>query len=156
MLSPTSIFILSFLHLSTSSIIPRQDPGLQSYPASAPAPGSFSNGGPLFVGLPPVTGDIPPAVYGARSIDLPFNRLYHGKLKFFPTGQLNTPDHNTDVWGSEYDNAEQSACGIPDNAFFTAKVAIHPYFLKYAGLDRRSSPHWSKTQLSCQHMRKGA
>lgn len=30
-----------------------------------------------------------------------------------------------------------SACGIPDNAYFQTKAAIHPYFLKYAGLDRK-------------------
>ncbi len=138
--SSTKILLLSLLHLSSSSVIRRQDPGLQPHPASAAAPGSYSNGTPLFVGLPPVVGDIPPAIYGARSIDLPFNRLYKGKLKFFPAGQLNTPDKDTDVWGSENDNAEQSACGIPDNAFFDAKVAIHPYFLKYAGLDRTFGP----------------
>ena len=31
-----------------------------------------------------------------------------------------------------------SACGIPDNAYFQEKAAIHPFFLKYAGLDSKS------------------
>lgn len=152
MLYSIAILLLSLFQLSISSAIRRQDPGLQSYPASAPAPGSFSNGMPLLVGIPPVVADIPPAIYGPRSVDLPFNRLYHGNLKFFRAGELNTLDKNTDVWGSENDNAQQSACGIPDNAFFDAKVAIHPYFLKYANLDRRSSP-LSITRLRCWHIK---
>ena len=32
-----------------------------------------------------------------------------------------------------------SACGIPDNALDQNKAAIHPYWLKYAGLDRQFS-----------------
>jgi len=134
---PSSLFLLSLLHLSTSSVIRRQDPALQYHPDVAPAPGSFSNGKP-WVGQPAEVGDPIPAIYGPRSVDLPFNRLYHGHMKFFSAGQLNTPDGNTDIWGSANDNANQSACGIPDNAFRASKVAIHPYFLKYAGLDRRS------------------
>lgn len=30
-----------------------------------------------------------------------------------------------------------SACGIPDNSCDQGKAAIHPYWLKYAGLDRK-------------------
>ena len=86
-----------------------------------------------------MTSDTPPDIYGARSIDLPFYRLYHGQMNFFPAGQLNTPDVNTDVFGSDKDNANQSACGIPDNAWYNSKVAIHPYFLKYADLSRKCS-----------------
>ena len=85
-----------------------------------------------------MTSDIPPDIYGARSIDLPFYRLYHGQMNFFPAGQLNTPNVNTDVFGSQNDNANQSACGIPDNAWYNTHVAIHPYFLKYADLSRNS------------------
>lgn len=133
----SSSLLLSLLQLSTSSVIRRQDPSLQYHPDAARAPGTFSNGHEQ-VGKRNDSSVIPSPIYGARSIDLPFNRLYHGNMKFFPTGQLNTPDKNTDTWGSAYDNAEQSACGIPDNAFSISKVAIHPYFLKYAGLDRRS------------------
>ena len=89
-------------------------------------------------GEPPDTSDPVPDVYGAREIDLPFYRLYHGNMKFFPVGQLNTPNEATDTWinNGGVDNANQSACGIPDNAFFHSKVAIHPYFLKYADLSR--------------------
>ena len=58
-------------------------------------------------------------------------------MKFFPTGQLNSPNSDTDLWLPKgTDSATQSACGIPDNAFTISKVAIHPYFLKYADLSR--------------------
>ena len=86
---------------------------------------------------PPDNGETPPAIYGARSIDLPFYRLYHGNLNFFPAGQLNSPTGVGDKWVPDgIDSANQSACGIPDNAFSISKVAIHPYFLKYADLSR--------------------
>ena len=56
-----------------------------------------------------------------------------GKLKLFTAGQLNTPTGITDDWQPGVDDyAKQSACGIPDNAFEPSKVAIHPYWLKYA------------------------
>ena len=56
----------------------------------------------------------------------------------FPQGQLNDPKSYTDQWTPNvYDFANQSACGIPDNAYLQGKAAIHPYFLKYAGLDRK-------------------
>lgn len=42
--------------------------------------------------------DIPPAVYGSRSIDLPFGRLYHGNMTFFRKGQLNTPNGIVDEY----------------------------------------------------------
>ncbi|MCJ1257343.1 hypothetical protein MMC24_005168 [Lignoscripta atroalba] len=130
-------FVLLLPALSVkASVIRRQNPGFQSIPATANPPGQFSNGGPELVGLPPVVGDTPPAIYGARSIDLPFYRMYHGNLKFFSPGQLNTADGITDQWGASNDNANQSACGIPDNAWKVSKVAIHPYFLKYADLSR--------------------
>lgn len=64
--------------------------------------------------------------------------IQHGNMKFFPAGQLNTPTGDTDEWTPQgTDSATQSACGIPDNAFAISKVAIHPYFLKYADLSRK-------------------
>ena len=137
--------VLSIASLATASIIRREDPGLQSIPTTAKADNTFNNGAPQLVGEPPQTSDPVPDVYGVRSIDLPFGRLYHGNLMFFPSGQLNTPDRNVDQWINTpgnptqhgVDSANQSACGIPDNAFSTSKVAIHPYFLKYADLSRK-------------------
>ena len=35
------------------------------------------------------------------------------------------------------DDPKQSACGIPHNAYSISHVAIHPYWLKYANLDRK-------------------
>lgn len=114
------------------------DPGLQSIPATGKADNTFNNGAPLLAAEPPGTDEIPPAVYGARDTDLPFSRLFHGNVNFFPAGQLNTPTGNTDQWVPQgVDSANQSACGIPDNAYSISKVAIHPYFLKYADLSRK-------------------
>lgn len=67
--------------------------------------------------------------------------IQHGNMKFFSAGQLNTPTGDTDEWLPQgTDSASQSACGIPDNAYSISKVAIHPYFLKYADLSRKL-PH---------------
>lgn len=130
-------------------------------PPTTKDPKTFSNGAP-FLGGEPVCNDAfsVPNVYGAREVDLPFNRLYHGNMKFFSPGQLNTPTGPTDVFGSQNDDAQQSACGIPDNAFFISKVAIHPYFLKYADLSRKSpfprrsrSSHltvWDRQAIACK------
>lgn len=117
-------------------------------PPTAKAPQTFSNGAPFLGGEPDCNDANPvPGVYGAREVDLPFYRLYHGNMKFFSPGQLNTPTGPTDVFGSQNDDAQQSACGIPDNAYFISKVAIHPYFLKYADLSRESPfPTRSKEQ----------
>ena len=66
--------------------------------------------------------------------------IQHGNMKFFPAGQLNSATGDTDLWLPQgTDSATQSACGIPDNAFSISKVAIHPYFLKYADLSRKLS-----------------
>ena len=115
------------------------DPPFQDIPTSAQPDNTFNNGAKMGL-MPPENSALPiPEVYGARKIDLPFSRLYHGNMKFFPAGQLNTPDKFTDAWIDQpgvVDSANQSACGIPDNAFSISKVAIHPYFLKFAPLDR--------------------
>jgi hypothetical protein len=84
---------------------------------------------------PPDTDNDAPDIYGPRSIDIPYGRLFNGKMNFFK--ETNDPSSDTTTWGSEYDNANQSACGIPANAFYISEVAINPYFLKYAGLDRK-------------------
>lgn len=124
------------------------DPGMQSIPASAKADNTFSNGAKQLVGLPEDSGETPPAVYGARGTDLPFSRLFHGNMKFFSKGQYNTPDGIRDKWAPEgQDSATQSACGIPDNAWSGAKVAIHPYFLKYADLSRKP-PMLMQTEMT--------
>ena len=80
---------------------------------------------------PPVVTDAVDPMFAAHPVDIPFGRLHNGSLKYFPKGQLNTPDGITDQWAPGVnDFANQSACGIPDSAFFISKVAIHPYFLK--------------------------
>ena len=90
---------------------------------------------PILVKEPPNTDAQPPDVYGLRDADLPFGRLFHGNLNFFR--HTNDPTRSQTTWNSSLDSAEQGACGIPYNAFFISTVAIHPYFLKYAGLDRK-------------------
>ncbi|KAL9037117.1 MAG: hypothetical protein Q9214_005840 [Letrouitia sp. 1 TL-2023] len=113
------------------------DPPFQKIPAGAVPAIKFDSTAKTLKGLPPYVHTNPPAEYQARSIDIPFGRLFHGKMKFFSAGQFNLPGSATSVWGKgKRDNTNQSACGIPDDAFFQSKVAIHPYFLKYAGLER--------------------
>ena len=75
--------------------------------------------------------------YEARSFDLPFLRNFKGAAKFYR--HLNDPKTSSSSWGPQYDGDNQTACGIPTNAYWLSGVAIHPYFLKYAGLDRRFS-----------------
>ncbi|MCJ1260547.1 hypothetical protein MMC22_000409 [Lobaria immixta] len=129
--------VVSLASLVSGAIIPRADPPFQFIPATSKPDNTYHNGNVGITGEPPVVTDIPPAVYGARSVDLPFGRLYHGKMKYFKKGQLNTPNGMVDEWHPGVnDFANQSACGIPDNAFSPSKVAIHPYFLKYADLSR--------------------
>ena len=135
-----SFTILSFISSTYSSVLRRQDPGLQQIPANAKADNAFNNGAPQRGGEPDQTSEIPDDIYGARSIDLPFYRLFHGNMGFFAQGQLNSPDGYQDHWIDQpgvTDSANQSACGIPDNAWSGTKVAIHPYFLKYADLSRK-------------------
>ena len=126
---------------NASPVLPRQDSSVstcQTIPATGKADNTFSNGAPLLAAEPPVTDEEPPACYGVRDIDIPFGRLYHGNAKFFAAGQLNTPTGIQDTWlPQSTDSANQSACGIPDNAYSVSKVAIHPYFLKYADLSRK-------------------
>ena len=133
-----SVFVAS---LSSASVIPRQAPNtgpMQDIPTTGKPDNTFDNGAPQLTGEPNPSTDIPPAVYGARDIDLPFNRLYHGNMKYFAEGQLNTPTGKVDVFlPGKNDYANQSACGIPDNAYSGSKVAIHPYFLKFADLSRK-------------------
>ncbi len=140
-----ALFLLALMATCTptlSSIIPRSDPGLQTVPPTAKAPNTFNSGTKTNKGMPPLSDTIPPAMYGPRSAaDLPFGRLFHGNMNFFQEGELNTPNALTNMGPPGHnDNANQSACGIPDNAWNPGKVAIHPYFLKYAGLDRTSPP----------------
>ena len=127
-----------------AAIIPRAQPfiprtpqgGAQTIPSKPPA--TFNNGAALLIGEPPNDDTPAPDVFGAREIDLPFYRLHKGNMNFFSAGQLNTPNGDTDVEPAQggVDAANQSACGIPDSAFFVSKVAIHPYWLKYADLSR--------------------
>ena len=73
--------------LASGASIPRQDsdilnarqdsgdPGLQEIPTSAKPDNTFSNGAPMVAGWNAST-ETAPAVYGNRTIDLPFGRLY--------------------------------------------------------------------------------
>ncbi len=129
-------FLLGIASLAAGRVVKREDPPFQHVPATAQPDNTFHVGKEQ-KGMPPDTVEVPDAIYGARSIDLPFGRLQHGKMKFFGAGQLNTPTEKTDVWGpGVHDSAKQSACGIPDSAFHISKVAIHPYWLKFAPLER--------------------
>jgi len=114
--------------LANGSVMRPQDQG-QTIPSTAKADNTFNNGAPMLAAEPPDTGITPPAVYGARDTDIPFARLYHGNGKFFPPGQLNSPDGVTDKWYPDgSDSATPSACGIPDNAYSVTKLPSIPTF----------------------------
>ena len=82
-----SVLLLLAASLSSGASIPRQDadtldarqdtgdPGLQNIPTTAKPDNTFSNGAAAVAGWKSST-DTPPAVYGNRTIDLPFGRLY--------------------------------------------------------------------------------
>ena len=57
------------------------DPGLQDIPSTGKADNTFSNGAPDSTNFPS-SDATPPAVYGNRTIDLPFGRLYVRNLRF--------------------------------------------------------------------------
>ncbi|KAL8786767.1 MAG: hypothetical protein Q9213_002588 [Squamulea squamosa] len=136
MVASKLVLSLGIAALATGRVVKRNDPPFQHVPLTAKPDNTF-NVGTEQKGMPDGSTETPDAMYGARSIDLPFGRLQHGKMKFFGAGQLNTPTGRTDVWGpGVYDSAKQSACGIPDSAFHISKVAIHPYWLKFAPLER--------------------
>lgn len=81
--------VLSLLaaSLASGASIPRQDPdildarqdtgdpGLQVIPTTAKPDNTFSNGAAMIAGST-TTDETPPEVYGNRTIDLPFGRLY--------------------------------------------------------------------------------
>ena len=150
--------LLAFVSASTDSsppIVPRQQvdngPAAPVHADAGPAYGPpstptkpFNNGAPFRIGGPPQTPlrttDSPDIaqtqdpVYEARDFDLPFLRNFKGNAKFYR--HLNDPADTSSSWGAQYDNENQTACGIPTNAYWLSGVAIHPYFLKYADLDR--------------------
>ncbi|KAI4249430.1 MAG: hypothetical protein L6R42_008995, partial [Xanthoria sp. 1 TBL-2021] len=139
MITPKLVILLGIASLAACRVEKRSDPPFQQVPRSAKADNSFhvATQGLKQIGMPPDGEEVQPTVYGARSIDLPFGRLQHGKMKFFEAGELNTPTGRTDVWEpGKHDSAKQSACGIPDSAYQVSKVAIHPYWLKFAPLER--------------------
>ena len=119
------------LSLAKAAIIPRQEQNIQQYPEKAKAANTFNVGTEVYPGMPDEANGAPvPPIYGPRTIDLPFGRVFHGNMKLW------RDDEVSESINKHNDEAKQSACGIPDAAFGNSKVAIHPYFLKYAGLDR--------------------
>lgn len=68
----------SIPHQDASILNARQnsgDPGLQDIPTTAKPDNTFSNGAAMVAGWSP-SDETPPAVYGNRTMDLPFGRLY--------------------------------------------------------------------------------
>ena len=137
-MKPSFYFSALAFPLSFAGVVRRQS-ALQTIPASAKAPNTFSdNSVAMELGQPDQTTTPLPEQYRAKDIDLPFGRVLKGAVKYFQPGEMNTPNGITDEDGpvGQADNSNQSACGIPDNVYRDSKVAIHPYWLKYAGLDR--------------------
>ncbi|KAL8991074.1 MAG: hypothetical protein Q9169_007957, partial [Polycauliona sp. 2 TL-2023] len=105
----------------------------------------FNNGQPRRNGLEtdPTGSLYTNGPYGiASKPGIPFSRANRGSLLFYGKGEGNTPDGVTDQWIDQggVDDPKQSACGIPHNAYSISHVAIHPYWLKYAPLDRYCRP----------------
>ncbi|KAI4132341.1 MAG: hypothetical protein LQ341_006283, partial [Variospora aurantia] len=128
--------LLLIVPLVSASTIPRVSPR---------GPSAFNNGKPRRNGLEvDPTGSL--YCNGPYGIDtkagIPFSRANRGKLLFYGKGEGNTPDDVTDQWVDQggVDDPKQSACGIPHNAYSISHVAIHPYWLKYAPLDRYCRP----------------
>ena len=64
------------------------DPGFQSIPTTAKADNTFNNGAAEVAGVSS-TNEVPPAVYGNRSIDIPFGRLYVRYFRaYFPSFRI--------------------------------------------------------------------
>ena len=129
--------------LSFAGTLRERQADLQQIPSSAKAPNTFHKTDISLERGQPTQVDTPlPEQYRAKDIDLPFGRILKGNVKYFQAGEMNTPNGISDEDGQvgHADYANQSACGIPDNVYRDSKVAIHPYWLKYAGLDRMSYP----------------
>ncbi|KAL8963128.1 MAG: hypothetical protein Q9193_000563 [Seirophora villosa] len=134
--APYVVFFLLIIQLGSASTIPR---------VSRSAASAFSNGKPLRVGFDanPTGSLYCNGPYGINTkAGIPFSRANRGKLLFYGKGEGNTPDGVTDQWVDRggVDDPKQSACGIPHNAYSISHVAIHPYWLKYAPLDRYCRP----------------
>ncbi|KAI4163198.1 MAG: hypothetical protein LQ342_003131 [Letrouitia transgressa] len=133
--------LLLFSVTAFASLITRQDAAhpWQKVPESATTPdnkyakldNSFPASSRYFLDE---SGIEPPNEYQSRPFDMPFSLLNFGTLNFFKNGQF--PEEarsDTDPYDPNVtDFANNSACGIPDNAYWIAKVAIHPYWLKFA------------------------
>ena len=117
-------------------------PGWQTIPSTQQKPDNQFNGpGSWRQGMAPDSTDIGPDIYNAKPIDIPFRRLQQGKMMYFRNDELNQPGALTDYWApGQNDFANQSACGIPDNAFYNSKVAIHPYWLKFVPDEFKPNP----------------
>lgn len=151
--APYVAFFLLIIQLGSASTLPR---------VSRRAASAFSNGKPLRVGFDanPTGSLYCNGPYGINTkAGIPFSRANRGKLLFYGKGEGNTPDGVTDQWvyasssplceslilkhqdhrdRGGVDDPKQSACGIPHNAYSISHVAIHPYWLKYAPLDRKN------------------
>lgn len=117
-------FILSFIALaSLASCAPGDgppnpgmttvsDPGLQDVPDEGQAPNTFNNGAPQDNGGMEWDSGSIDDLYQPREIDIPFGRMYHGKMSFFDYGEYNDPKDNTATWSPNvYDSANQRYVG---------------------------------------------
>ena len=125
-----SVFSLSLLAVFAScAILPRgdgdgpanigmptalTDQGLQDVPDEPKAPNTMSNGhsqdnAGFDWGWDENKKPFPiPDLYHPRDIDIPFGRMYHGKISFFDYGQYNLATDNTATWAPDaLDNANQ-------------------------------------------------
>ena len=126
------------LPLALGSTIQRRQAEQQTIPDTAKAPNTFNKPDTkLELGQPDQNNTKLPDQYRAKDIDIPFGRILMGNVKYFQPGEMNTPNGISDEDGpvGQADDATQSACGIPDNVYRDSKVAIHPYWLNFTGME---------------------
>lgn len=115
--------------LASGASIPRQDsdilntrqnsgdPGLQDIPTTAKPDNTFSNGAAMTASWS-ASDETPPAVYGNRTIDLPFGRLYVRNFRLhvpFLAPSLEPSDNRTIVYCAEI---SQSSVSHPERIIY--------------------------------------
>ncbi|KAI9795471.1 MAG: hypothetical protein M1833_007001 [Piccolia ochrophora] len=107
-------------------VVPRQISGKQTIPDNPKAPGTFFKVGVARrLTMPKEVHDSIPPVYQPRDIDLPFARMFHGDLNFYPTsnhGHIEDTPDNEGKWGAQYDNATSRLVAFRTMPFISPKL----------------------------------
>ncbi|KAG8534077.1 uncharacterized protein KY384_000920 [Bacidia gigantensis] len=140
-----------------SATLSRRDAAFQNVPDHATTPDnkytegdiSTSSSNQYFIDIERqnlakgIASPVPPEIYGARSIDIPFALLNFGNVNFFKNGQFADPEPaDTDPWDpNKTDYSSNSACGIPDNGKQSMTQHNPPTPLSPSSTSGTISPH---------------